>query len=87
MERMKRVVSLMLCIVMVFGLLPMTVFATDVDTTDEVFEEYFEEEIEVEASVIENEEPVTPEIPEVPETVESEEEIEVVEEEIGRAHV
>ena len=29
MERMKRVVSLMLCIVMVFGLLPMTVFAAD----------------------------------------------------------
>ena len=35
MENMKRVVSLMLCIVMVFGLLPMTVFATDMDITDE----------------------------------------------------
>ena len=79
MENMKRVVSLMLCIVMVFGLLPMTVFATDVDTTDEVFEEYFEEEIEVEAPAIENEEPVTPEIPDVPETFDSEEEIEIIE--------
>ena len=61
MENMKRVVSLMLCIVMVFGLLPMTVFATDVDTTDEFFEEYFEEEVEVEAAVVGNENPVNPE--------------------------
>ena len=61
MENMKRVVSLMLCIVMVFGLLPMTVFATDVDTTDEIFEEYFEEEVEVEAAVVGNENPVNPE--------------------------
>ena len=61
MENMKRVVSLMLCIVMVFGLLPMTVFATDVDTTDEIFEEYFEEEVEVSAPVVGNENPVNPE--------------------------
>ena len=61
MENMKRVVSLMLCIVMVFGLLPMTVFATDVDTTDEIFEEYFEEEVEMEAAVVGNENPVNPE--------------------------
>ena len=74
MERMKRVVSLMLCIVMVFGLLPMTVFATDVDTTDEVFEEYFEEEVAVEAPVVGNENPVDPE------TIIFEEEIEYVEE-------
>ena len=33
MERVKRVVSLMLCLVMVFGLLPMSVFATDVETS------------------------------------------------------
>ena len=55
MENMKRVVSLMLCIVMVFGLLPMTVFATG---TDVFFEE---EEIIVEADVVGNENPVNPE--------------------------
>ena len=70
MERMKRVVSLMLCIVMVFGLLPMTVFATDVDTDAEIFEE----EIAVEAPAVGNENPVDPE------TIIFEEEIEYVEE-------